>query len=218
MEPDVAPDGSPVVVYRALPAQPEFTPVLDIIDCPASVLDLGCGVGRLANVLAARGCEVTGVDESPEMLAHLHPAVRGVQSSLVGLDLGSRFAVVVLASRLVNVADDEQRAALLRAAADHVAATGTVLVQHWELPPAVPTDSDGEVGDVRIAFRVLARDARCFEGRVTYTLGDRSWEQTFRAAVLDDQALDAELAGVGLERVGRLSPTWLAARPTRQVR
>lgn len=36
---------------------------------PVDVVDLGCGTGRLALILAARGHRVTGVDPSPQMLA-----------------------------------------------------------------------------------------------------------------------------------------------------
>lgn len=34
------------------------------------VLDVGCGTGNLAALLAAAGCQVTGVDGSPTMLSH----------------------------------------------------------------------------------------------------------------------------------------------------
>lgn len=88
-QPDVAPDGSPVAVYLWLPAEPEFTPVLDAIAAPATVLDLGCGVGRLANTLAARGSWVTGVDESAAMLAHLHHDVERVEGRLERLHLAA---------------------------------------------------------------------------------------------------------------------------------
>ncbi|RLV48332.1 class I SAM-dependent methyltransferase [Nocardioides mangrovicus] len=37
---------------------------------PASVLDLGCGTGSLAVLLAERGHTVTGLDASPRMLEH----------------------------------------------------------------------------------------------------------------------------------------------------
>lgn len=36
---------------------------------PKRVLDLGCGEGWLARALAAHGCEVIGVDASPELIA-----------------------------------------------------------------------------------------------------------------------------------------------------
>ena len=36
---------------------------------PVDVIDLGCGTGRLALILAARGHRVTGIDPSPHMLA-----------------------------------------------------------------------------------------------------------------------------------------------------
>jgi SAM-dependent methyltransferase len=211
MEREVAPDGSPVAVYRALPAVPEFTPVLNFLVPPATVLDLGCGVGRLANELALRGFDVTGVDESRVMLNYLHANVRAVESQLQGLNLGRRFDVVVLASHLVNVADDEARRAFLVAAADHAAPTGAVLIQHWEVPPTEPVDIDTEVAGVRIAFRVLGRHNNDFEGSVEYTVADQSWVQNFRATLLDDAQLDAELMRTGLRRSRRLTPKWLVA-------
>jgi 2-polyprenyl-3-methyl-5-hydroxy-6-metoxy-1,4-benzoquinol methylase len=36
---------------------------------PKRVLDVGCGEGWLARSLGARGCEITGVDASPELVA-----------------------------------------------------------------------------------------------------------------------------------------------------
>lgn len=154
-DPDVAPDGSPVAVYLAIGAEPEFTPVLVFLKPPMTVLDLGCGVGRLANVLAGRGFDVTGVDESPAMLACLDERVEAVQASLEDLDLGRRFDAVVLASHLINVADEDLRRLFSGAAARHVAATGVVLIEHWEVPDERrPADTDRQVGPVSVRFRV----------------------------------------------------------------
>lgn len=212
MHADVAPDGSPVPVYKALPLEPEFTPVLEFLTAPCSVLDLGCGVGRLANELAQRGFEVTGVDESPEMLALVDPRVHPVHADVQKLELGRRFDAVVLASHLVNVADDRRRRAFLGAAATHVTRGGAVLIQHWDLPPAAPEDSDVNVGQVRISFEVLSREGKDLHGRVTYTVDGRSWVQCFRSRLLNEDDLAAELAAVGLQRRTALSPKWSVAR------
>lgn len=212
MRRDVAPDGSPIPVYAELPAVPEFAPVLEFTTPPASMLDLGCGVGRLSNELALRGFDVTGVDESQGMLDQLRPEVHAVRADIKGLALDRRFDYVVLASHLVNVADDETRLGFLRAAADHVEDSGAVLVQHWEPWPARPTDVDASAGGVGISFKVLALNDRTLHGRVVYSLGRRRWEQTFRARLFDEAGLDAELANVGLRRCDRLSPKWLVAR------
>ncbi|MFD5436063.1 class I SAM-dependent methyltransferase [Kitasatospora sp. NPDC127067] len=43
----------------------------ELLDDPATVLELGCGTGRAAAFLAQRGVEVTGVDLSPVMVANI---------------------------------------------------------------------------------------------------------------------------------------------------
>lgn len=45
------------------------------------VLDLGCGDGALTAALAARGCSVVGVDNSPEQIAHAR--ARGLDARVV---------------------------------------------------------------------------------------------------------------------------------------
>ncbi len=40
----------------------------------ASILELGCGAGRVTHPLVALGHPVVAVDESPEMLAHVRGA------------------------------------------------------------------------------------------------------------------------------------------------
>lgn len=43
--------------------------VADLVDAPARILDAGCGTGRVAAELSARGYRVTGVDIDADMLA-----------------------------------------------------------------------------------------------------------------------------------------------------
>jgi len=71
---------------------------------PRSVLDAGCGTGRVARELARRGVDVVGVDLDPDMLATARrrsPELQWVQADLAGLDLGRTFDVVVAAGNVM---------------------------------------------------------------------------------------------------------------------
>jgi len=72
---------------------------------PATVLDAGCGTGRVAIELAKRGIEVVGVDADPDMLeraARRAPPLAWVLADLAALDLARTFDVVVMASRRLS--------------------------------------------------------------------------------------------------------------------
>ena len=64
----VAPDGSPVAVYLAIPGDAEAALIHSAIPAAASVLELGCGAGRVTRHLVARGHPVPGVDNSEARL------------------------------------------------------------------------------------------------------------------------------------------------------
>jgi SAM-dependent methyltransferase len=216
---DVTPDGSPVAIYRVLPAEPSFTPLLAAVRPPARVLDLGCGTGRLANLLAARGFAVTGVDAAPAMLAALAPTVHAVEARIEELRLGTRFDIVVLASQLVNDPDPERRRALLARAREHVADDGAVYVEHLEEGLlAGPRTREATLGRVAVSFRIGAVRGREFDGEVRYRLEGRTWTQRFTSVVLDAAALEHELLAVGLAPGRRLSPSWLPAAPAMDAR
>lgn len=70
---------------------------------PRSVLDAGCGTGRVAIELARHGIEVVGVDADPSMIATARsrgPQIEWVEADLVGLDLGRTFDVIVMAGNV----------------------------------------------------------------------------------------------------------------------
>lgn len=97
---------------------------------PGSVLDAGCGTGRVAIELARRGVEVVGVDVSESMLAtarRLGPTVSWVCSDLADLDLGRRFDVVVMAGNVVLYTPPETTAAVVAGCARHLAPDGVLL-------------------------------------------------------------------------------------------
>ncbi len=64
---------------------------------PSSVLDAGCGTGRVAIELARRGVDVVGLDLDPAMLAAARekaPELTWIESDLCDMRLGRRFDVV----------------------------------------------------------------------------------------------------------------------------
>ena len=71
---------------------------------PASVLDAGCGTGRVGRELARRGLDVVGVDLDPEMLATARrkaPPVDWRLADLATVDLARSFDAVVLAGNVM---------------------------------------------------------------------------------------------------------------------
>lgn len=216
----ITPDGCAVEVYRRFPPDGEAELVHAAVLPGAAVLDLGCGVGRVAAPLAALGHQVVGVDESPEMLALLPAGIEGIRSRIEDLALPARFGGVLLASHLVNTPDARARAGLLGAAARHLAPDG-LLVAQWNPPGWFARLRPGgryagSLGDVATELEVLELTPDAVEAVVRYAVDDLCWEQWFRAARLDVDTLDAELARAGLRRTGWLTPdeTWFTARPS----
>ena len=102
---------------------------------PASVLDAGCGTGRVAVELARHGIEVVGVDADASMLAtarRLAPNITWVQADLTELDLGRTFDLVVMAGNVPLFTPAGTEAALVAGVARHVA-HGGVLVAGFSL-------------------------------------------------------------------------------------
>src|SRR5881409_3849958 len=97
-------DGSPVEMYLLLPPGDEPDIIDSAVRLGGSILELGCGVGRVTRVLVERGRPVVAVDESADMLSHVRRA-ETVLSDIESLDLGRTFDGVVLASHLVNTGD-----------------------------------------------------------------------------------------------------------------
>lgn len=217
MSADVAPDGSPVEVYLRLPAG-DAPAMLHAAMVPgATILDLGCGVGRLARPLEALGHRVTGVDESAAMLAHAH-GIETVHGRIEDLDLGRRFGAVIAASHLINAPEPDERTRLLAVCGRHLADDGVVLVERH--PPgwcATAAPGAGRIGDVEVELHDVERRGPVLHAAVTYRVGRRSYTQRFAAADVDDAALAAAASGAGLEVVRALDRerTWLALRARR---
>ncbi len=193
----VAPDGSPVALYAALGPHDAVELVVDQAPPGGSVLDLGCGVGRLAAPLAAEGLTVTGVDSHAAMVAALPDTVTAVHADIVGLELGCRFDVVVLASHLVN--HPQLGTEFLVTCHRHVADDGVVLVERFE--PGMLDElerREGSYDGIRIRHELVTRDGTHFMARAHYTVGATTWVQPYDAVILDDDAFDQSLHAAGL--------------------
>lgn len=98
---------------------------------PESVLDAGCGTGRVAIELARRGIPVVGVDNDASMLATARsrgPGVTWIQADVTTLDLGQVFDVVVMAGNVPLFTPPGTQAALVSGGARHVAPGGALVV------------------------------------------------------------------------------------------
>jgi SAM-dependent methyltransferase len=213
---DVAPDGSPVEVYRRLPPAGEAELIHAAVPAGASILELGCGPGRVTRGLVALGHPVTAVDESAEMLAHVDGAER-VRASVEALDLGRTFDAVVLGSHFVNEADRGACRRLLEACARHVAPTGSVLIESY--PPGLDWEASvGKtrfLGDVAITVTEASVRGRLVDAVVEYGVDGRTWTQQFTARALDEAELRGALREAGLRFDGWLDADlgWSRARP-----
>jgi SAM-dependent methyltransferase len=98
-------------------------------------LELGVGTGRVALALATGDVLVTGVDNSPEMLALLAAKdvdgrVDARQTDMVSFDLDERFDLIYCVfNTIYALTDQETQAALLRNAARHLTANGSLVVE-----------------------------------------------------------------------------------------
>lgn len=104
---------------------------------PRSVLDAGCGTGRVAVELERRGIEVVGVDVDPSMLEvarSKHPGLAWVQADLAGLDLGRTFDVVVAAGNVMIFLAPGTEGSVVAAMARHLG-PGGALVAGFSLEP-----------------------------------------------------------------------------------
>lgn len=104
---------------------------------PSSVLDAGCGTGRVALELARRGLDVAGVDLDPSMLDVARakgPDLTWVHADLLSVDLGRAFDAAVLAGNVMIFLAAGTEAAVVANLARHLE-PGGALVAGFQLEP-----------------------------------------------------------------------------------
>jgi SAM-dependent methyltransferase len=211
----ITPDGCAVEFYARMTARDEPAIVHQATRPGARILELGCGAGRVTHPLVALGHPVVAVDESPDMLAHVHGA-ETVRARIEELALGRRFDVVLLASHLIN-ADPATRTAFLTACRRHVADDGCVIIEQHP-PEWFSTVAEAETTREGIVFRMrdVTRPApNLVSATVEYVAGEQRWTQSFVATQLKDDELVTALgeAGLQLDRYLTEDRRWLRAVP-----
>lgn len=177
----IASDGSPVDLFSSFPAEPDLISLLPLMPPAGTVLELGCGAGRLANPLAERGYLVTGVDSDSNMLSRVSSAVRTVRRDIIGCDLAQTFDVVLLPSFLANSAVPGEPKAFLEACQRHAKRGGRVLVQltTFEWAESLTVGRIRTIGDFEsVAIRASVVGSR-IEAMFRYSRGTVSWEHSW---------------------------------------
>jgi SAM-dependent methyltransferase len=121
-----------------------------------SVLDAGCGTGRVAIELHRRGIQTVGVDLDPEMLAAARanaPALQWVEADLAGLELGRSFDAAVLAGNVLLFVEAGREAAVVARIAAHLAPRGLFICGFQVRPDGYgPTDLDRDASAAGLRF------------------------------------------------------------------
>jgi SAM-dependent methyltransferase len=136
---------------------------------PASVLDAGCGTGRVAIELARRGIDVVGVDADASMVDAARaraPERTWVLGNMAEVDLGRTFDVVAMAGNVPLFTPPGTTAALIAGCARHLAESG-LLVAGFQLGPRygiAQYDAEATSAGLELVERFATWDRQPFTG------------------------------------------------------
>jgi SAM-dependent methyltransferase len=202
------PDGCSVELYRRLPYMDELEEILPLFP-NGSVLEFGCGNGRLCGRLVGAGFAVTGVDNSQAMIDLLPSGVVGVCSNIEALHLPETFDTILLASHLVNHPDACVRHAFLACARRHLRVGGRLFVQRhdskWLLNAEV--GELGTIASIAVSIEAIARVGKEVSMTLCYRHNRDEWRQYFCTLALEESEIE-----VPLEACGFSNFTWHGKR------
>ena len=194
-------------------------------EAPAT-LELGCGTGRVLIPAAQAGCTITGLDQSPTMLARCRAKLAAlpeaprknatlVQANLSGFHLDRQFDLITIPFRpfqhLVTV---EEQLRCLECARAHLKPQGRLVfdVFHPKLALLIAPLTGEEIEDtpefrlpdgrtLRRTFRLIARNLaeQCNQVELIYYLDEQRFVQAFPMHYYFRYELEHLLALAGLK-------------------
>jgi SAM-dependent methyltransferase len=181
-----------------------------------SILDLGCGTGRVALHLTRRGHRVLGLDLEPSYVATL--GEMAVVGDAREFELGEKFGLALASMQLVQLfAESDERVACLRSVAKHLVDGGVAAFAIVESMPA-PVDAPHPLPDTRevdgwvyssLPIEALVEPGSIRVRRLRQTVspaGELSEEvDEVVLQALDATTLEDEAGGAGLKPAGRRS-------------
>ncbi|MBI3725807.1 class I SAM-dependent methyltransferase [bacterium] len=169
----------------------------------ASVLELGCGTGRISLATAAAGVPTTGLDLAPAMLAlarkKLQAAPADVQAlatfsraDMRSFSLGKRFDLVTFPYRtFMHLLEPEEQRAALACAREHLESKGRLALDVADVRPEALVEGAGGAVQRKIADLVVpGRFARVVVSSCERVSRERQRiDEDFVFEELDDQGV-----------------------------
>jgi SAM-dependent methyltransferase len=100
---------------------------------PSSLLDAGCGTGRVGRELYRRGVDVVGVDVDAEMLTTARarcPSASWIEGDISTIQLGRTFDIVLMAGNVINFVVPESRRQAVENLVRHLQPGGLLINGH----------------------------------------------------------------------------------------
>lgn len=195
------PDGCSVELYKGLPYRGDLDDFASLLQ-GQSILELGCGAGRLTRKLLELGCQVTAVDNCPDMLALLPSPAKRVLSDIEDLALGHCFDVVLLASFVFNQPQNEIRREFAMTARRHLREGGSFALQvHSESLLDVVEGHITQADGMTTHVQTFSRAGNLVDMSVRYSVDEMVWTHTFQALFLDFDDVVRELMSAGFSEV-----------------
>lgn len=177
-----------------------------------TVLDVACGTGEHARLLAARGFVVDGVDLDPAFVgiaAQKHPAGQFFAADMSDFHLSGRYdAVLCLFGSIGYLKTLDRVGRALACFREHLAPGGTIIIEPWfepgTLDPARVFRHAGEGNGVRVSrvsrMEIEGRISRIhFEYEIADATGTRRSSEVHELGLFTRAELLRTFQGIGLQ-------------------